>query len=1081
MAVTTQKLLPGSKSTALAVRTSKIIVAPKDKEKKGGALVKSEKGGLTNEILRMKKNVLKLQSSVDKNDKADKKEYDDKRKSTEKEERSKREKKFELKGLNLKGIGLPKVAANLPGGTLVDMIKRYLGFTFLGWLVGKYEQLMPQLEKFMRMAKSVFNGLVFTVDAVIKGVFGFIDAGYKAYDKISAGIKSLGGENAEKTFGDFSNHFSKLLNGALVAAMLLMGTASKNPKGSAGLSGGAVRGGSGKPSGQIKSLPPAAGPRSPGQARAGGFALEQARKKATQTSLSSSAKPAAKAGKLGKFGKFGGGRIPIIGPLITLAIRTIVYKEPLAKAATAAVGMGIGQAIGTFIGGLGAGALGLGTFGLGAVVAPLIIGAGSIIGGLIGEWIGATLYDFLAASSGKNNRGVRKASGGQINSSKNVSGSRKKVKTQPKRHRITPQKTQPGKDVGGRNIIEQFYGKDRIKPKDPTDTRTKGQVIVKQLELSSNEVKKLPIDWIASLGGAFMDLALGQKPDKKVSTDIARSFGSYTENLVSDEISLTVNRITKALIGMANGGSVPQSLDIEQKKDLGKKVEKNIEQRLQNILDRASSITFKNMTGSYSVRKDVEDIQEMQRRSLERQGLAPGEGEGAGGYATRSENFVPSNEVYSYLKSKGLSHIHIMGILANIQAESSFNSGAIGDSGTSGGLFQHHAERFDGMVAFAGKNWAKNWKRQVDYALREGAGQQYVNKEFKNAEEASAWFTLNFERPSNKEYKARQRLGNLKNFGADGSWKGGGQPGVSKVEALSKGFRTGLKTGPAGRIGAGTEYHVDGRFMHNIPLKDKIAMLDSMASAHAQEGFVMEFSGAGVEGRRWSPGMSVKEKEEFAKKVLASHHEDRFPWQAFDYFIVKKNARDRFDISAEGANIMAPLLKDGSYEYQESSGEGKNLIIRDKNGNEIMKILHGDTGVPNPKELGRLFKMNELSEAQKQLLAMEAKKKKSMIKPDSKKWKDAAKRSAQIQADRPWWDKFGFFGGAAAERKRRKNAPKRWSLDPRGWFNMQGGGSVSANQSSRYSSLNKSGSLKTETSYNEQMVIMVQREIVMAQ
>jgi hypothetical protein len=137
-------------------------------------------------------------------------------------------------------------------------------------------------------------------------------------------------------------------------------------------------------------------------------------------------------------------------------------------------------------------------------------------------------------------------------------------------------------------------------------------------------------------------------------------------------------------------------------------------------------------------------------------------------------------------------------------------------------------------------------------------------------------------------------------------------------------------------------------------------MIDSMASAHAKEGYAMEFSGLGVAGTRWNPNMSPKEKEEFARKVLSSHHSPRAGWQPFDYYIVKKTDRDRFDKSAEGANIMAPLLKGGSYEYAQDSGSGRNLILKDKNGKIIGKILHGDTGIPTPKELGKLFKMDDL-------------------------------------------------------------------------------------------------------------------------
>ena len=190
-------------------------------------------------------------------------------------------------------------------------------------------------------------------------------------------------------------------------------------------------------------------------------------------------------------------------------------------------------------------------------------------------------------------------------------------------------------------------------------------------------------------------------------------------------------------------------------------------------------------------------------------------------------------------------------------------------------------------------------------------------------------------------------------------------PSSGTVQALSSGFRTGLKTGPAERIGSGTEYHIDARFMYDLPLKDKISMLDSMATAHAQEGFIMEFSGIGVAGERWDPNLPLKEKERLAKRVLSSHHENRHPWQAFDYFAVKRNAKNRDDKSAEGANIMAPKIAGGTYEYQQGGGYGRFLIIRDKNGREIFKVGHGDQGLPSPKEIGKIFKMDELPSQEK--------------------------------------------------------------------------------------------------------------------
>ena len=124
---------------------------------------------------------------------------------------------------------------------------------------------------------------------------------------------------------------------------------------------------------------------------------------------------------------------------------------------------------------------------------------------------------------------------------------------------------------------------------------------------------------------------------------------------------------------------------------------------------------------------------------------------------------VSQKEIYNYLISKGLSRNHALGMLANIKAESNFDSGAYvaDDAGTgkpSGGLFQHHKERFNAMVEFAGEDWKNNWKGQIDYALTESDTVNYINKSFDNPQDASKWFTINWERPKNAKQKAKERL-----------------------------------------------------------------------------------------------------------------------------------------------------------------------------------------------------------------------------------------------------------------------------------------------------------------------------------
>lgn len=124
-----------------------------------------------------------------------------------------------------------------------------------------------------------------------------------------------------------------------------------------------------------------------------------------------------------------------------------------------------------------------------------------------------------------------------------------------------------------------------------------------------------------------------------------------------------------------------------------------------------------------------------------------------------SESAPPSSdEIAEYARSRGLSENHVRGLLANIQAESSFRPGIeVNDAGKmAGGLFQHRAERLEGLKA-AVPNWQTNWRGQIDYALSEPEGRKYISQGFASPSDAARWFTINFERPANMEQKAQER------------------------------------------------------------------------------------------------------------------------------------------------------------------------------------------------------------------------------------------------------------------------------------------------------------------------------------
>lgn len=539
--------------------------------------------------------------------------------------------------------------------------------------------------------------------------------------------------------------------------------------------------------------------------------------------------------------------------------------------------------------------------------------------------------------------------------------------------------TRIGKDVGGEVKVREFYRSPKaglggilgiFKPKNaplsksPVDSISNISKTLRRRNLLFGD--------IASVGS---DLALGQKPSKVVYRNTAKDVLQLAQ-VIADKQQ---QQSRDSIFAMAYGGTVPsRALSSSSRGDLVDTIALVIQKSVEERVNKAMN-DFRRPVGREEMMEETRSRAESGAGSSSDGGVGGGGYSGGlyGGYKPRGSM---EKQIYEYLtKEKKLNDIQALGLMANIDRESSFRPNAREKGGTGHGLFQWSHGRVAPFMR-AVPDWETNWKAQIDYALNEpetlslvkpGA---YASKTFASAQEAADWWMEKWERPRDKISGSRKHSGYLKGVpkGPTGSamFRGPENKESGEVEAKSTGFRTGLKTGPEGRIGAGTGYHVDARFVDGLPLKDKVAMLDSMASAHAAEGFVMEFSGIGVGDLRWNPNASQKEKEDLAKRVLRSHHSPRPGYEPFDYFIVKQNVRSRFvggdDLSVSGiagANIMAPRLQGGTYEYQEEpGGYGRFLILRDKVGRVIMKVGHGDLGMPSPKEIGRRFNMDALEE-----------------------------------------------------------------------------------------------------------------------
>lgn len=107
---------------------------------------------------------------------------------------------------------------------------------------------------------------------------------------------------------------------------------------------------------------------------------------------------------------------------------------------------------------------------------------------------------------------------------------------------------------------------------------------------------------------------------------------------------------------------------------------------------------------------------------------------------------------YDFLTNEGFTKEQATGIMGNMMTESRFNPNAVGDKGTSFGMFQHHNERWDNLKKFAESlgTTANNPLAQLKYTLHElktthkGAYQKLLQS--KTPEEAAKVFAINFEK-----------------------------------------------------------------------------------------------------------------------------------------------------------------------------------------------------------------------------------------------------------------------------------------------------------------------------------------------
>lgn len=208
---------------------------------------------------------------------------------------------------------------------------------------------------------------------------------------------------------------------------------------------------------------------------------------------------------------------------------------------------------------------------------------------------------------------------------------------------------------------------------------------------------------------------------------------------------------------------------------------------------RAASSVLSGSTGSGTMTGGLSPLEgsvpgtRLNGGGLSRRGIIGGAGSYAGsgpGGGVVSPNFrgdqkAIAKTAFDFFRSKGLSAEAASGILANMDAESSFNPRARGDGGKAHGMFQHHPDRRAAILRGTGIDMSTaSPEKQLEgtwWEMNHGdAGAQRARKILQtpgiSARDAGAAFVKHFERPAKDERAIRGSMaeGFVRQFGSGG-------------------------------------------------------------------------------------------------------------------------------------------------------------------------------------------------------------------------------------------------------------------------------------------------------------------------
>ena len=270
--------------------------------------------------------------------------------------------------------------------------------------------------------------------------------------------------------------------------------------------------------------------------------------------------------------------------------------------------------------------------------------------------------------------------------------------------KVEPPTLKPGAAVGGEKQIEKIFPET-----DKKDTVNPGGYIKKSYDTLGTAPFFGPLLAIAT------KVVAGEKPSAVDYKNAGQGLSGWINNTFGNSGS-----------GFAGGGEVGPGMFNE---DMTNVIAKSVEDSISPKIDAAIQDLMKNLM------------------------LKPNEGKETPttGQPSTGGQYSPEGlqgEIYQYLLSKGLDDNKALGIMANISRESGFRPGASESGGPGVGLFQYSSGGRKSAFLKAVPDYATNWKGQIDYALKEDAAPQYLQRQFSSPQEAADWWMRKWERPA---------------------------------------------------------------------------------------------------------------------------------------------------------------------------------------------------------------------------------------------------------------------------------------------------------------------------------------------